>query len=143
MESISTRKIAKTALSSATVCCEAERSDAERQGCLCGRAERLFGARMLERLWARDGRAARAWASGRARGDRWRRGTGMTAGSSICMSGLCSPSRRTNQTLGARQRRASVKQQSNDPDGALDLGFGRDDGVLVEESLGQADDRVG
>src|ERR1019366_5650301 len=76
-------------------------------------------------------------------GDRWRRGTAMTAGRSICMSGLYSPSRRTNQSLGARQRRASVKQQSNDPDGALDLGFGRDDGVLVEESLGQADDRVG
>src|ERR1019366_1515707 len=31
----------------ATVCCEAERSDAERQGCLCGRAGRLAGAGML------------------------------------------------------------------------------------------------
>ena len=32
-----------------TVCCEAERSDAERQECLCGQPGRLAGARILER----------------------------------------------------------------------------------------------
>ena len=52
-------KIAKTPPLGGTVCCEAERSDAERQGCLCGQPEAFWRARSeVDR--AQHGGAARA-----------------------------------------------------------------------------------